>query len=91
MDNSVITSDECIEETKTVLTNFNEKNVTHKTQNFHILLTFSLITTVLLRAVSIDCCLIKYQGKQKKLVTISRQKVTIDNINKKRVINSKIF
>ena len=41
-------------------TNFNEKNVTCKTQNFYILLTFSLITITFLIAVSIYCYLIKY-------------------------------
>ena len=44
-------------------TNFNEKNITRKTQSFYILLTFLLITIALLIAVSIYCYLIKYQGK----------------------------
>ena len=35
-----------------------------KTQNFYILLTFSLITVALLIDVSIYCYLIKYRGKQ---------------------------
>ena len=39
--------------------NFNEK-----TQNFYILLAFSLITIALLVAVSVYCYLIKYQAKQ---------------------------
>ena len=52
-------------EPKTVPTNYNEKNITCKTQNFYILLTFLLITIVLLIAVSIYRYLIKYQGKQK--------------------------
>ena len=39
-DNSVSTFDEIIEETKTVLINFKEKNITLKTQNFYILLAF---------------------------------------------------
>ena len=51
-------------EAKTVPTNYNEKNITCKTQNFYILLTFLLITIVLLIAVSIYCYLIKYQAKQ---------------------------
>ena len=55
IDNSVITYDEIIEETKTVTTNFNEKNEICKTKNFHILLAFLLITTALLIAVSIYC------------------------------------
>ena len=35
-----------------------------KTQNFYILLAFSLITVALLIDVSIYCYLIKYRGKQ---------------------------
>ena len=65
IDNSVITSDEIIEETKTVSTTFNNKKLTYKTKTFYILLTFLLITTALLLAVSIYCYLIKYQTKQK--------------------------
>ena len=66
MDNSAITitCDEIIDtdaklsakdddETKTVPTNFNEKKVTCKTQNFYILVAFLLITISLLIAVSI--------------------------------------
>ena len=56
---SVITCDEIKEETKTVATNFNEKNVICKTKNFFILLVFLLITITLLIAVSIYCYLIK--------------------------------
>ena len=78
--NSVITCDEIIEsydedaeaksynKTKTILTNFNEKKATCKTQNFYILLAFLLITIALLIAVSIYCYLIKYQAKQKHLL-----------------------
>ena len=51
MDDSVITCDEIIEET--VLTNFNEKKATCKTQSFYILLAFLSIIIVLLAAVSI--------------------------------------
>ena len=41
MDDSAITCDKIIEEeTKTVTTNFNEKNITCKTQNFYILPAF---------------------------------------------------
>ena len=47
-DDSAITCDEVIEsydeEIKTVPTNFNEKNITCKTQSFYILLAFLLIT-----------------------------------------------
>ena len=75
MDNSVVISDEFIDadaklspkdddETKTIPTNFNEKKVTGKTQNFRILLALLLITIALLIAVSIYCYLIKYQAKQ---------------------------
>ena len=69
MDDSAIICDEVIksydEEIKTIPTNFNEKNITCKTQNFYILLAFLLITITLLIAVSIYCYLIKYQAKQK--------------------------
>ena len=51
MDDSVITCDEIIEET--VLTNFNEKKATCKTQSFYILLAFLSIIIALLTAVSI--------------------------------------
>ena len=44
IDNSGTTCDKIIEETKTVPTNFNEKNTTCKTQNFYVLLVFLLIT-----------------------------------------------
>ena len=52
MDNSVITCDKVMksheEERKTIPKNFDEKNVTCKTQIFCILLTFLLITIALL-------------------------------------------
>ena len=48
------------EETKNILTNFNEKKATCKTQNLCILLVFLLITIALLIPVSIYCYLIKY-------------------------------
>ena len=60
MDDSVITCDEILEETKTIPTNFNEKNITCKIQIFYFLLAFLLITIALLIAVSIYCYLIKY-------------------------------
>ena len=55
IDDSVITCEEITdaegksidEEAKTVPTNFNEKNITCKAQNFYILLTFLLITIAL--------------------------------------------
>ena len=73
MDYSVITCDEIIdakfnsnnEETKAVLTNFDETKITCKTQNFYILLAFLLITIALLIGVSIYCYLIKYWAIQK--------------------------
>ena len=43
------------EEIKTIPTNFNEKKVTCKTQNFHILLASSRVTIVLLIVFSIYC------------------------------------
>ena len=69
MDYSAITCNEIIEEeTKTVTTNFNEKNATCKTKNVYILLAFLLITIALLVAVSIYCYLIKYNAIQKHLL-----------------------
>ena len=77
MDDSTITCDEIIdakaksydEKTKTVPTNFNEKNkVDCKAQNFYVLLTFLLISITLLIAASIYCYLIKYRAKQKHLL-----------------------
>ena len=76
MDDSAITCDEIIdaeakfnnEETKTFPTNFNEKKITYKMQNFYILLAFLLITIELLIPASIYCYLIKYQAKQKHLL-----------------------
>ena len=63
MDDSAIICDEVIDvdgTTKTVPTNFNEKKVICKTQNFYILLAFLLTTIALLIAVIIYCYLIKY-------------------------------
>ena len=66
IDDSVIMCDEIIDaETKTIPINFNERNITCKTQNFYILLAFLLITIPLLITVSINCSLIIYQAKQK--------------------------
>ena len=66
MDNSVITFDEIIYAKKK--TNLNERYMTCKTQNFYILLAFSLITVEILIAVSIFCCLVKHRTKQKHLL-----------------------
>ena len=59
IDDSEITFDKIIEETKLIAKIFNEKQVTYKTKNY-VLLTFLLITIVLLIAVSIYYYLIKY-------------------------------
>ena len=78
MDDSVITCDKIIDadakaksddkETKTIQTSFNEKNITFKIQNFHILIDVLLITIALLIAVSIYYCLIKCRAKSKHLL-----------------------
>ena len=60
IEDSVMSCDKIMEETKTALTTFNEEEVTCKTQNFYILLAFLLIAIALLIAVSIYCYLIKY-------------------------------
>ena len=72
VDDSVIMCDEIIDgkETKTITTNFNEKNAICKTQNFYTLLVFLLITTSLLITVSIYFYLIKYRSKQKHLLPL---------------------
>ena len=65
LDDSAIKCDEIIqsydEETKTVSTNFNEKDINCNTQISYILLAFLLITIALLIAVRIYCYLIKYR------------------------------
>ena len=80
IDDSVITCSEIIEET--VATN----KVDCKTQNFHILLAFLLITISLLIHVSIYCYMIKHEAKQKHLLPfyVTNNKpieFCIDNIN----------
>ena len=74
MDDSVIACYKIIEsydeETKAILTNFNEKKATRKTQNFYILLAILSITIALLIAVSIYCYLIKCRAKQKHLLPL---------------------
>ena len=78
MDDLAIMCDEVIksyeEEIKTIPTNFIEKNITCKAQNFYILLVFLLITITLLTTVSIYCYLIKYQAKQKHLLPFCNTK-----------------
>ena len=64
IDDSEIMCDEIIEETRTILTNFNEINAICKARYFYILLAFSLITIALLIAISIYFCPMKYKAKQ---------------------------
>ena len=63
MDDKTIVTDEFIqsyhEEREVTPKNFQEKNVTCKTQNLYILLPVLLITTALLITVNIYCYLIK--------------------------------
>ena len=68
IDDSVIACDEIIEETKTITTNFNEKNAICTTKVLYILHDFLSIITALLIAVSIYCYLIKNKLKQKHLL-----------------------
>ena len=72
MDDSAITYGEIIKshdkERKTILTNFNEKKATCKTQKSYIVLAFSLTTIAILIYVSIHCYLIKHQAKQGQLL-----------------------
>ena len=71
IDNSAIICDEIIDVKET---NFNEKNITCKTQSFFILLDFLLIATAFLIAVSIYCYLIKYRAKQSFFYHFTTQK-----------------
>ena len=66
IDDSVITFNEIMEETKTVQT----KTVSAKntSTNFHDLLTFLLITISLLITAIINSCFIKYREEQKHLL-----------------------
>ena len=78
MDDSVVACDKIIDadaeaksddkETKTIQTSFNEKNITCKIQNLHILVDVLLITIALLIAASIYCYLIKCRAKSKHLL-----------------------
>ena len=63
-----ITIESYDEKTKIIPTNFNEKKVSWKTQNFYTLLAFLSITIALLIAVSIYCYLVRYRAKQKHLL-----------------------
>ena len=83
MDDSTIVCDEIINVKEA---NFNEKNITCKTQNFYILLAFLLITIVLLIAIIIYCYLMKYQGKNSLTFHNTNNKLNkfyIDSINRK--------
>ena len=89
----MITCDEVIksydEEIKTIPTNFDEKNITCKTQSFYILLTFLLVAITLLIAVSKCYYLIKYWTKQKHLLPFLNTKLKqfcVSSINWKWVI-----
>ena len=82
MDDSVITYDKIIEETKTVPTKFNGKKVACKTQNFYMLLAFLFITIALLIALVFYCCLTKYRVKPKYLLPFH-----ITNYKLKQVID----
>ena len=64
------------EDTKTVKTNFNEKNGNCKTKKFYILLAFLLITTSLQIVISIYCYVIKYRAKLQ--VKISSKNILVD-------------
>ena len=69
IDDSVITCDEIIEETKAVPTNFNaKKQPVEKFSLFYVLPAFLLTTITLLIAASIYCYLMNYQEKQKHLL-----------------------
>ena len=57
------------EETKTIPIDFKEMKAICQIQNIYILLAFLLINNALLIAVSIYCYLIKYQAKQKHLLS----------------------
>ena len=49
-------------------TYFKEKKATFHTQNYYILIAFSLITIALLIVVNVHCYLIKYRAKQEHLL-----------------------
>ena len=68
------------ESIKTIPTNFNEKKITCKMQNFYILLAFLLITIALLIAVNIYCDLIKYRVTQKHLLPFHDTKFCVGKI-----------
>ena len=65
---SVITCNEVIEVKKTISTDFKQKKVTCNIENIYVLVTFLLITILVLIGVSINCCLIKHRSKQENLL-----------------------
>ena len=94
IDNTVVTYDEIIEETKTVTTNFHKKAIICE-KKLYILLAFLFITIALLITVSNYCYLIKYEPK-KTFITILRRKwqinksiINIDSIDKLKEIGIK--
>ena len=70
IDDSVITCNEIIEETKTVITNFNETNAIFKTKTILYFTGFFIHCITLSIAVSIYCYLIKNRTKQKHLLPL---------------------
>ena len=95
IDDSLITCDEIIEEVKTVINNFNEKNMTCKTKYSIFYLPFLLITVALLIAISIYYHLIKSRFKQKHSLPYHKinklNKIDIKNIYKKSIYIKNIF
>ena len=83
INNSLIICDEIIGTTKIVPANFNEIKVACKAKKFYISLVFLLITVALLIPVSISCY-VKYQVKQKHLLsyhdTRKSKQIDIKNI-----------
>ena len=72
------------EETKTVTTNFNGKNVVCKTKNVYTLLILLLITIVLFIAASIYCYLLNFKWKEKHLLPYY---VINDKLINDRIVN----
>ena len=72
------------EETKTVTTNFNGKNVVCKTKNVYTLLILLLITIVLFIAASIYCYLLNFKSKEKHLLPYY---VINDKLINDRIVN----
>ena len=86
MNDSAVICDEVIDGddgTKAVSTNFNEKKVNCKTQNFYLLLAVLLITMALFIVVCIYCYLMKYWAKKPLLPfdEIKLKQFYMNNIN----------